>query len=251
MNKTTLQRRAVRTIALAVMVALAGCQTTGPLAGMGGSAQTQPQTAAEKQMQQDQERVNNTVFSAVLTGAVGGAAVGALTALLTGNTKKKDVAKGAAIGAVAGGVLVGVDGYITAKKEQAGRQGIRVTQAAANDLQLENAHLQSYLDSSGRVLAEGRTRLTNLKQEVASKKVSADEARRVREREERNIGSMTETLKQARETRKQYSDTAAKLKQSNENTGNLDTEIRKMDTQIGQLQNTVDAYRQALEVSRA
>lgn len=247
-----MKRQGARALTMAVMLALAGCQSAGPLlpASLGGSS-TSSATAAEKQLQEDEDRFNNTVFAGVATGAIVGAGIGAFTAWATGQ-KGKNVGKAAVGGAVIGGAVVGVDAYFTAKKEQSGRQGIRMTQAATADIQQDNSNLQGYLNSSNRVLAEGKARLATLKQDVAAKKLSADEARRAREREERNIASMNGALAKAKETRAQYAETSTRLRQQpRENTASLDNEIRKMDEQIRGLEQNVTAYRQALEVSRA
>ena len=251
MNKIALKRRGAQAVVTAVLIGLAGCQSTGPhVPASPGGGSSAPATAAERQLQEDQDRVTSTTFAAVLTGAAAGAALCGLGALLTGN--KKNAGKAAAICGVGGAVLVGVDGYLTAKKEQAGRQNIRMTQAATADIQQDNKNLQSYLDSSNRVLAEGRARLATLKQDVAAKKMSAEDARRAREREERNIASMSTTLAEAKKTRQQYADASARIRQQpRENTASLDNEIRRMDDQIRNLEQNVSAYRQALEVSRA
>ena len=79
---------------------------------------------AETQMREDQDRFNKTVFGGAVTGAVIGAGAGLVYSVITGQDSKarnKTVLATTAAGAVAGGL----DGYVTAKKEQAGRQQVR------------------------------------------------------------------------------------------------------------------------------
>ncbi|KQP11867.1 hypothetical protein [Pseudorhodoferax sp. Leaf267] len=249
MNASLFPRRATQAIALAVALSLAGCETMPSMPGFGNQNQV-PLTAAEQQMQQDESRFNDTVISGVLTGALTGALVGGLGALALGGNSKN--ARNAAIGgAVVGATALGVDAYVTAKKEQAGRQQVRAAQAAAADVRQDSAKLQSYLDSSGRVLAEGRSRLASLQRDVAAKKLSAEEVQQARAREERNIASMNQTLNQARKTRDQYIEASGKLTDTPQNKRDLDNEIRRMNQQIAQLENNVQAYNQALAVSKA
>lgn len=249
MNTPVFPRRAAQAVALAVAMSLAGCESMPTLPGFGNQNQVQL-TAAEQQMQQDESRFNQTVISGVLTGALGGALIGGLGALALGGNSKN--ARNAAIGgAVVGATAVGIDAYVTAKKEQAGRQQVRAAQAAAADVRQDNSRLQSYLDSSGKVLAEGRTRLAGLQRDVAAKKLSADEVQQARAREERNIASMNQTLSQARKTRDQYIEASGKLSDTPQNKRDLDNEIKRMNQQIGQLENNVQAYNQALAVSKA
>lgn len=242
-------RGAVRALVLALAVSLAGCETMGPMAGFGGGPQV-VLSPAEQQLRDDEKRFNDTVISAVLTGAAGGAAVGALGCLIAG-CRGRDTVAAAGVGAVVGGAALGIDGYVTAKKEQAGKQNLRAVQAAANDVRQDNGKLQTYLASSNRVLSEGKTRLASLQKDVAAKRISTAEAQQAREREERNIASMSQTLAQARKTRDQYIEASTKLPDTPQNKRDLDNEIKRMNQQIATLESHVLAYNQALAVSKA
>lgn len=243
-------------VAVVVSLALAGCETMGtgglqnPFAGLMSSQPTLPVSPAEQQMLEDERRFNNTVMSAVLTGAVIGGVGAAIIAAGTGQ-KGKNVRNAAIGGALVGGTAMGIDGYVTAKKEQASRGRTRATVAAANDVREDNARLQRYIESSTRVLEEGKTRLASLRRDIASKKISAQEARQIQQREERNIASMTQTLTEARKTRDQYIEASAMLPDTPQNKRNLDAEIRQMSQQIKKLEDNVTAYSEALRVSRA
>lgn len=236
---------------LAVALALAGCQS-GPLQGMHNPFAREDLstlTPAERELREDRKRFNDTVFAGVLTGAVGGAAVGAVAALATGGDSKR-VRNAAVGGAVIGGLALGVDGYVTAKREQAQRDNIRATQAAAADVQQGNAQLRSYLETSNRVLAEGKARLARLRADVAAKRVSADAAQAARDREQRNLDSMKETLAEAKKARGEYAEASGKIIDSPDGKRNLDAEIQRMNQQIGQLEANVNEYGRALSVSR-
>ncbi|MFZ3119616.1 MAG: hypothetical protein WA159_15015 [Variovorax sp.] len=247
MNTIAFARRSAGTLAFALTVGLAGCQSM-PAGNIG--APEGPHSAAELRLQQSEKRVRETVYAAALTGALWGVPIGMAVKWATGRRTTKDLVDGAKQGMLFGGSIAAIDGYVTAKKEQAGKEHIAVTEAAARDLRKENANLQDYVANAVRVAAEGRARLGSLAQDIASRKLGADEARRAREREERNLRSMEDALAEARTTRTQYAGAVVKLRTS-EPTGNLDGEIQRLDQQIGQLQSTVSAYRRALEVSRA
>jgi hypothetical protein len=253
---SSLSRLSQRVVAAALaasigLLPLAGCETPGGPGMPGGSASSQSEqlTPAEQQLRQDQKRFNSTVIAGVMTGAVAGAATGALAAWLTGHNSK-EVRNTAIAGAVVGGTVVGIDAYVTAKKEQAGRTQLRATQAAVADVQQDNGRLRAYLETSSRVLAEGKGRLAALRSDVAAKKLSAEQARQARVREERNIASMNETLAQAKKTRDQYAEASTKLSGTAQDKRDIDNEIRRMNTQISQLEGNVAEYNRALQVSR-
>lgn len=236
--------------ALAVCVALTttGCETLPQLGG--SSAPAVALTPAEQQMRQDQQRFNSTVIGGVLTGAAVGAVGGALIGILSGDNKK-EIGKKAVGGAVIGGVAGGIDGYVTAKREASGNNEIRALQAAAADVRKDNQNLQAYLSSSGTVLKEGQTRLAKLRNDVAAKRVSAEQAQQARQREEQNIASMNATLAGAKKTRGQYQEASAKFSGAPAAKRDLDAEITRMNAQVAQLENNVAEYNRALSVSRA
>jgi hypothetical protein len=256
------QRLVCSAVASAVLLAMTACQTPGPLqpsAPQTTAAQTTsasaaapaPQlSAAEQQMRADSDRFNQTVIGGILTGAVAGAATGALAAWLTGHNSK-EVRNTAIAGAVVGGTIGGIDGYVTAKKEQSGRNEIRTLQAAAADVRQDNTKLQAFLDSSGTVLAEGKARLASLHSDVAAKKLSAEQADAARKREEQNIASMNATLVQAKKTRDQYTQASAQFAGTPQTRRDLDAELARMNKQVAQLENNIGEYNRALAVSKA
>ena len=246
-----MQRLVCSAAAVALLASMSACQTTGPLQPTQNSAPAPaPLTPAEQQMRKDQDRFHNTVIGGVLTGALVGGGLAALVSAATGGSGK-DVRNSAVAGAVVGGVVGGIDGYVTAKKEQNGRNEIRTLQAAADDVRKDNAKLQAFIDSSGNVLAEGKQRLAALQGDVAAKRVSAEQATLARQREEQNIASMNNTLAQAKKTRDQYTQAAAQFSGPPANKRDLDGEIARMNKQVAQLEGNIVEYNKALAVSKA
>lgn len=253
MTSHPMQRLICSAVAAAVLVSMSACQTPGPMQSSStqGTGAPAPQlTPAEQQMRADSDRFNNTVIGGVLTGALAGAAAGALAAALTGGNSKQ-VRNTAIAGAVVGGTIGGIDGYVTAKKEQAGRNEIRALQAAAADVRQDNQKLQAYLDSSGAVLNEGRARLAALGNDLRAKRISTEQAEAARQREVQNIQSMGNTLSQAKKTRDQYTEASAKFTGTVQERRDLDAEIARMNKQVAQLEQNIAEYNRALAVSRA
>jgi chromosome segregation ATPase len=144
-----------------------------------------------------------------------------------------------------------VDGYLTAKREAAGKNELRAIQATAADVKQDNAKLKSFLDNSNRVLKEGQARLVALRSDLAKRKLSAAEADEAMQREERNIALMTKTLDNAKQTRNNYVAASKKLGGDAKAKRDLDGEIQRMNEQIAQLERNVSEYNRALAVSRA
>lgn len=207
-------------------------------------------TPAELQMRADEERFQKTVIGGVIQGAMIGAAIGAVAALIGGGGGK-DVARSAGIGAVVGGAAGGIDGYVTAKREQAGKNELRAVQEAAKDVRADNAKLQAFLDSSDVVLKEGKTRLAALKGDLDAKRITVAEADAARKREEQNIASMKTTLAQAKKTKDDYAKAAAQFKGTPQEKSNLDAEINRMNQQVAKLESNIADYNRAVGVSRA
>lgn len=205
---------------------------------------------AETQMREDQDRFNKTVFGGAVTGAVIGAGAGLVYSVITGQDSKarnKTVLATAAAGAVAGGL----DGYVTAKKEQAGRQQVRELQAATADVRQDNEHLQAFIESTNSVLAEGRARLATLRSDVAARRISVKDAEQTRQHEQQNIDEMRATLDTAKKSREQYQQAASRLQGTPQERRDLDAEIKKMDREVAKLEGNIAEYSRALQVSRA
>ncbi|NRF67070.1 hypothetical protein HLB44_08765 [Aquincola sp. S2] len=236
-------------IALAVVMALggAGCKTSPRQAEQTGGP---PLTANEQRMREDEERARKSVIEAVIVSAALGAAACGLIAKATGGSRTN--VRNSAIACAAGaGALVGADAYREEKLRKHNRNEIAAIQSTADDVKADNRDMQAYLDSSGRVLADGQQRLASMKADLAAKRITVADADAARRREENNIASMNETLKQAKTTRDDYKQAAAKFQGTGPARKNLDDEIAAMDRQVAQLERNIREYNRALAVSRA
>lgn len=252
MMTTSVYRTTRWTLATALSLLLSACLTTNPLSSFtAGSEGDQPElTAAEKQLQEDEKRFFSTTMGGAFTGALIGAGTGVVGCHLMGYRDQR-LRNCIIATTAAGGLAGGVDGYVTAKRESAGRDELRATQATIGDVKQDNDKLKSYLSSSNQVLAEGQARLTALRRDVQTSKLGAAEAEEARQREERNIASMTKTLDQAKQARTNYVAASKKLTGDAQSKRQLDAEINRMNQQIAQLEKTITDYNRALTVSRA
>jgi hypothetical protein len=101
------------------------------------------------------------------------------------------------------------------------------------------------------VLAEGRGRLADLNRDLAQRKLTAAQAEEARQREERNVASMTKALENAKQSRANYIAASKQFSADPKSKRDLDAEISRMNTQIAQLERNVSEYNKALAVSRA
>ena len=261
MNSLDSQRLLAVGVAGAVLVSLAGCPTTGPLQRTGESA---PPTAAavpaveltpaEQEMRKASGRYKDTITGGALLGAAIGAGIGALAGVLTEDDKKKRgeaALAGAAVGATVGGIAGGVRGYVVAKKEQAGGDENRALQAAAADVNQDNNNLQAYIKLTDQVLAEGKSRLAALNGDVAAKRITAEQIKQARAREEENIDAMNYKLAAGQTLHNQYLEASKKFVGTPQSRRDLDAEIARMRKQVLQLEETVADYRRSLKVSKA
>jgi hypothetical protein len=209
-----------------------------------------PLTTAEKQLQEDEKRFYSTLMGGAFVGALAGAGVGVVGCHLAGyrDTRLRNCI---AASTVTGGILGGVDGYLTAKREAAGRNELRALHATIADVRQDNDKLRSYISNSDRVLSEGRARLVTLRSDLAKRRLTAEQADEARQREERNIASMQKTLESAKQSRGNYLAASKKLGGDPKSKRDLDGEIRRMNEQIAQLERNVSEYNRVLSVSRA
>jgi hypothetical protein len=227
--------------ATALVMAVAAC--AGP-AGM--SADGRPLTPAEIQMRAEADQFNETVAGGAATGALVGAVLGAL--LGATSRDRGAIARGAAIGAVGGGVLGGMDGYMTAKRQEASRNQVRVIDAVTRDVQADNQRLQGLVASSTKVLEDGRARLAQLSQEARTNAAARDQLRRERVELQQNAKAVQTSIDALRQRQRSYAEAAGRSGQSS---ANLDQEIGRLDRQIGQLEANLQGMNSALSLSPA
>lgn len=252
-NATPRQRLICSVVAVVFLATSSGCQTAKPLpASEGGTTQAEAPpvrlTASEEQMRKDDTRFYETVLGGAVAGALTASALCVAAKLLTGGKK---VGEAAVTCAVIGLVVGGVDGYVVGKREKATRDKISELQAATDEVRKDNQNLQTFLDSSNIVLAEGKARLATLRSDLTAKRVSAAQADQARKREEENIASMNRTLKNARGARDVYASAAPKFNGTPQQKRDLDAEITRMNNQVAQLEKNIADYNEALAVSKA
>lgn len=260
-------RSARLTLVTLLAVSLGSCQTTNPLtwgqsateAGTPGSSDAAsapersdapPLTPAEKQMQEDEKRFYSTLMGGAFVGALAGAGLGIAGCHLAGYRDAR-LRNCIAASTVTGGIVGGVDGYVTAKREAAGRNELRALHSTIADVRQDNERLKSFISNSDRVLAEGRGRLAALNKDLAQRKVTAAQAEEARLREQRNIESMTKALDNAKQSRTTYLAAAKQIRGDAQSKRDFDAEINQLNKQIAQLENNVREYNKALAVSGA
>jgi hypothetical protein len=234
--------------ALAGVLMLCGCEGTMPF---GEQAPPREPTPAEKQLRDDAEAYNKVVLGGALVGAAAGAAIGAVSCLFVDSRDRSSCAvQRAVIGGAVGGIAGAVDGYYTAKKQQATQQKVREIDLVTRDVRADNARLQAFIRSSDTVLAESRTKLTQLNSDVAAKKVSIQQAKAERAQIEQNRDLMQNTLDNMKKSRDVYNQTSAKMPATAAGKRDLDAEMKRLNQEIAVLEKNVVAMNSALSVSR-
>ena len=202
-------------------------------------------------MQQDLERANKTVLGGVVVGAAVGALAGAfLTKLAGGNAK--ETRNAAVAGAVAGGALGGLDGYRTAKLEKAGNDQIRALQLQSADVDAETGRLRQAVASAERVLAEREAALAALREDVATGRKSADQAREQVKRDEQNLAKLKKTLETQKKTYDDYVKVANSFQVDEATKRDADAKLALYRTEIDNLSRAISNYSGVVHaVSRA
>ncbi|MCK6433119.1 MAG: hypothetical protein HUU30_18555 [Burkholderiaceae bacterium] len=207
-------------------------------------------TPAEKAMQQDLDRANKTVLGGVVVGAAVGAVAGAFLAKLAGGNAK-DTRNAALAGAVAGGALGGLDGYRTAKLEKAGNDQVRALQLQTADVDTETLRLRQAVASTERALAEREVALTALRDDVASGRVTADQAREQVKRDEQNLAKLNKTLETQKKTYDDHVKVANSFKVDDGAKRDSEAKLAQYRAEIDNLNRAISSYSGAvLAVSR-
>lgn len=232
-----------RAVAAVLAATLAACGTVPRAPG------TAPETPAERQLRDDEARMQQTVIAGVVTVALQACAGGVLVGVVLGESSKelkKNCLRWALLGAIGGGA----DAYRVATLERARNDRVRALQLATDDVRQDNERLQRLLASGERALADGRARLQSLRSEQAAGRIAAAEADAARQREAANIETLNRALEQARQTRAQYAAAGTQLQQGAPASRDLERQMDQMNRQIGQLERQIVAYNDALRVSR-
>lgn len=237
-------KSSARAAAIGLLFLGAGCASV-PLS----PAEQAKLTPAERKLREDKARFDDTVVGGAVQGAVIGAVLGAAVGAVRGGGR--EALAGAAIGAAAGGGLGALDGYRTAKLQQAKMDQAGAINAVADDVRKDNQRLQQFVAQSSTVLAEASARLESLRADVAAKRVSAAEAEAARKREQTNLREMESALTKAKKTRDDYQKVANSFQGSPAQGAKLSGELKAMEQQIATLEGNIARYGSAITASRA
>jgi outer membrane lipoprotein SlyB len=230
-------------------LALAACQTTGgDRAWKGDSDPQYVPTAAEKQLEQDNQIYNDTILGGAAQGAVTGALLGAVLGLATGDYRYALIGAGA--GAVGGGLIGGLDGYMVAKKQEAARKKVREIMLITEDVKKENDNLIRSIANMDVVIEQTRTNLDKARADYEAGTATVADVRRTEDRAERNLASMGDLIDGMESRNKEYEEIARSLKQKGEDTTEIDAQIADARDQIAAKKKERDLLAQDLEQGR-
>ncbi len=236
-------------IVVLMAVALAACQTTGGRTSF--AEQDKPQyamTAAEKQLEDDNEIYNDTILGGAAEGALKGALLGAVIGLATGNLRNAMI--GAGVGAIGGGVVGGLDGYMVAKKQEAARKKVREIMLVTEDVEKENDNLNRSIANMDVVIDQTRSSLEKSRADFKAGTATVADVRRTEDRVERNLASMGDLIDGMETRNKEYAEISKALKKQGEDTTKIDAEIAKAKEQIAQKKKERSLLEQDLEQGR-
>lgn len=246
-KQSTRLGRALLVLSLTASLLCSGCasqpQTLSESTSPSGS--NQPLSPDEQQIRDDANVFNQTVVQGSLVGAGLGILAGVLIGATTGRVD--NMVKYGVVGGVTGGVLGGVDGYMVAKRQEAGNNRVRMIQAMTRDVERDTERVQSTVASSTRVLEDSKQQLTDVQAQVAAKQADVAEAESVRKRVEQNRDVMAATLKALKKRRDNYQEASA---ETGGDTTELDAQIAHLNDEISKLEQNVAAMNEALAVSR-
>ena len=240
----------------ALSIVLGGCVTTGDTADSNPLAAAAAAVAAivtpekpenlspeERQMRQDSNVFRNTVLGGVATGAT----IGAVACILKYGTD--DLDKCAAIAAV-GGIVGAMDGYLTAKKQEASRQKVREIDLITEEIEERNAGIRKMVNSSHKVVEQNRKRIEEVKLQVAQNEVQEERLADEQKRLQANIDVMDKTITTLMEDKAAYEAIANKLEQDGENVAGLRSKVESMKLQIAALEQERNALEEINQTVR-
>ena len=224
----------------ALSIVFAGCVTTGDTADSSSIAaisSIEPHedlSPEERQMREDANVFRNTILGGTATGA----AVGALVCILkygTGDLEK--CAKYAAIGATVGAL----DGYLTAKKQEASRKKVREIDLITEEIEEKNAEIRKLVESSHKVVEQNRERIEEVKLQIARNEAQEELLVEEQKRLQANIDVMDRTIDRLEKDRKAYAALADRLEQDGDDVAGLRSGVDSMNRQIAALERERNA----------
>jgi hypothetical protein len=206
------------------------------------------ETMAERHLRDNPVRFEATVVGGTVHEAAKSCFDGALEALIGGGSGK-DARRKCAERAPAGAASGARRGRELAQAEEDAGRELRDAKARAERARQDNERLQAYVDASGEVLRESRTRLAQLQAEARRRRGDASAAEAALQRERDNLRAMQDSLAQARRIRDAHAGALSNAPRADARA--LDDQIARMDRHIEQLERNVRDYERALRVSGA
>lgn len=208
------------------------------------------QAASAAGQRDDPGRYGAIVGSGAAQGAAQGCLAGAVDAALRrerGAGMRRACKDGAAVGATA----TAIDAHHVALQEEANQRHISTLRVATERVQRDNRQIQALIEASSQSLRDGQTRLSALRRDVASRKVSAAQAEQARAREQQGVDAMRAAIDNLKSARAQHGASSLQATGSPIERRQLDGEIARMDQQITTLERQFADYQRALAVSGA
>ena len=244
--RTTLSGR-IATAAVALL--LVGCQTTGDSIASNPLALLTPQetlelSPEEKQLREDAATFRNTVFGGALT--FGG--VTALACILSGKAEKPGDCLAPA---VVGGLIGAIDGYRTAKKQEAARKQVREIDLITMEIEERNANIQEMVASARKVVAQNRERINETKLQIAQQAVAEEFLKEEQKRLQSNIHVISRTIETLKKEKATYDVLAQQLAEGGgDDVEGLRSQVESMGLQIAALEMERDALEEINQTTR-
>lgn len=232
-------------VSLSATMLLSACQTTG--------SSDRPLTANEQRMREQAATYNQTVAEGALLGCLAGGGVGAGVGAV-GSKKKKgqNALLGAALGCAVGGVVgAGAGAYIADKQEQFATKEQQLDSMIA-DVRGDNQKLSQLISNTQMVIADDKARMDQIDQQLASGKITMDQARKQMASVDDNRTYLDNTIQGLRKKKETYAE-AAKQTTSDVPKAKADAmnqEIATLERQIAQLEAERNSLVQRRTVSR-
>ena len=244
-----LRRRLKRALLLPLLappLLLGGCTAAGdgtwsnPFEKIFSPAPRDP-TPEEREMQEDAKIFRNTV----LGGAATVGAVVFLDCLLgRGTGEWKDCAAIGGVGAVVGAI----DGYLTAKRQEASRRKVREIDLITEEIEEKNAGIRKLVESSRKVVEQNRERIGEVKLKIARNEVREEVLAEEKGRLEANIAVMDRTIENLTKDKETYRTLADKLEGEGRDVALLRENVESMEHRIAELEEQRDELE---EINRA
>lgn len=235
----------------ALLIGLAGCVTTGdtadsnPFAALFPTKEPKNLSPEERQMREDANVFRDTV----LGGAATIAGVAGLACMLEHGFDRDNLKKCAAYAAV-GGLVGAIDGYRTAKKQEASRNKVREIDLITQEVEQRNAAAQRMLESSRKVVEQNRERISEVKQQVAQNEVREEQLAEEKNRLQSNIDVMNKSIGTLEQDKQTYQALADKLEMEGQDVAGLRSQVESMNLQVAALEQERNALEEINQTVR-